>query len=265
MVKQSIKYRIIKHGLFLNFVFLLLVLCIFSSSFADEQDDEFPWEIFYPGFIKESIDEDKDGFTKEQGDCNDSDPSINPNANEICGDGIDQDCDGIDLTCPPCFNIAGDWNASETVTITCCLGGDCETNTFSGTDIITIYQNECNISYNLYLSGFGDFSRTGTIDANNIQLSGIFAVLQPQCTATKNNIIVNGTVNGDQINLQGSGKINGTCYGMGFSCTGGSTAILSRLGSPPTSRSMINNEPNIESATPSLLNNCIKIFSIIGF
>ena len=104
MVKQSIKYRIIKHGLFLNFVFLLLVLCIFSSSFADEQDDEFPWEIFYPGFIKESIDEDKDGFTKEQGDCNDSDPSINPNANEICGDGIDQDCDGIDLTCPPCFN-----------------------------------------------------------------------------------------------------------------------------------------------------------------
>jgi hypothetical protein len=46
-------------------------------------------------------DEDADGYTKKQGDCNDADASVNPGADEICGDGIDQDCDGSD---PECLN-----------------------------------------------------------------------------------------------------------------------------------------------------------------
>ncbi len=42
---------------------------------------------------------DNDGYTEGQGDCDDNDASIYPGAEEICGDDIDQDCDGEDLEC----------------------------------------------------------------------------------------------------------------------------------------------------------------------
>ncbi len=39
------------------------------------------------------VDEDDDGSCAEN-DCDDHDPNVHPNAREICGDNIDQDCDG---------------------------------------------------------------------------------------------------------------------------------------------------------------------------
>ncbi len=40
------------------------------------------------------VDEDGDGYTEEQGDCDDSDAEIHPRRDEICGDEIDWDCSG---------------------------------------------------------------------------------------------------------------------------------------------------------------------------
>ena len=44
-------------------------------------------------------DKDGDGYTENQGDCNDNSATVYLGATEICGDGIDQDCSGADLTC----------------------------------------------------------------------------------------------------------------------------------------------------------------------
>ena len=49
--------------------------------------------------IAQNGDADNDGYTVVQGDCNDNDASVYPGAAEICGDGIDQDCNGKDLQC----------------------------------------------------------------------------------------------------------------------------------------------------------------------
>lgn len=47
-----------------------------------------------------SLDRDGDGFTPNRGDCNDHNIAMNPDAADVCGDGVDQDCSGADSACP---------------------------------------------------------------------------------------------------------------------------------------------------------------------
>jgi len=47
----------------------------------------------------EWVDDDGDGYTENQGDCDDTVTAINPDAEEVCEDGVDQNCDGIDEAC----------------------------------------------------------------------------------------------------------------------------------------------------------------------
>ena len=47
-------------------------------------------------FLDRDIDNDGDGYTENQGDCNDADASVYPGAPDLSVDGVDQDCNGID-------------------------------------------------------------------------------------------------------------------------------------------------------------------------
>jgi len=46
-----------------------------------------------------AIDYDNDTYTVNTGDCDETSAQVHPGAQDICGDGIDQDCDGADLPC----------------------------------------------------------------------------------------------------------------------------------------------------------------------
>ncbi len=55
------------------------------------------------------------GFVADSMDCDDSDSTVNPGATEICGDGIDQDCDGLDPACSDCGGTILDLGAGDLV------------------------------------------------------------------------------------------------------------------------------------------------------
>ncbi|MBW2703345.1 MAG: hypothetical protein JRF33_21210, partial [Deltaproteobacteria bacterium] len=73
-----------------------------------------------------TTDADNDGYISEFDcggtDCDDTDPNVNPGADEICGDGIDQDCDGIDPDCECVTDADGDGYIS----VECEGGTDCD-------------------------------------------------------------------------------------------------------------------------------------------
>ena len=63
---------------------LILLFIPFAFACGGDNDDQ-NTELY--------VDVDMDGFSEEEGDCNDNDSEINPNATDIC-DGVDNNCDG---------------------------------------------------------------------------------------------------------------------------------------------------------------------------
>ncbi len=60
-----------------------------------------------------TTDADSDGYPSTT-DCNDTNAAIHPGATEVCGDGIDQDCSGADLSCGGTTDADGDGYPSTT-------------------------------------------------------------------------------------------------------------------------------------------------------
>ena len=72
------------------------------------------WDYALDGGDCSGEDADSDGISCEE-DCNDFDVTVYPDAEEVCDDGIDQDCDGVDEACPEdTEDDSGDVNADDT-------------------------------------------------------------------------------------------------------------------------------------------------------
>ena len=73
---------------------LLVALCpaLLAPRCGDGKDSGSPEEQADTGIDTEALDRDGDGFRSAE-DCDDEDPAVNPNAQELC-DGLDNDCDG---------------------------------------------------------------------------------------------------------------------------------------------------------------------------
>jgi len=72
------------------------------------------------------------GYARSAGDCDDGAAEVNPEAEEICGDGVDQDCSGADLACPDTGLGAGDTGDTGDTNTTGIPGTGTDTSTDTG-------------------------------------------------------------------------------------------------------------------------------------
>jgi hypothetical protein len=106
-------------------------------------------------------DDDNDGYVDSCGDCDGADASINPGAAEVCGDGIDQDCDLADLVTD--LDSDGESDAA-------CGGLDCDDNDAS---VFSTATEECD-GFDNNCDGLGSDARPLASGALTNPQSGSF-------------------------------------------------------------------------------------------
>lgn len=129
---------------------------------------------------------------------------------------------------PRCIDLSGTWRATQSVTITCRLGGESETDTVRSSGTVIVNQEGCNISFADPRAP--DLPRTGTIVGNKVSLSGQFVVgASPAVRFTENVVTMGQTiVNPRDFTLTGEGMANGTLDGSEFRCGGDTTISVQR-------------------------------------
>jgi len=154
-------------------------------------------------------DSDGDGYTIYHGDCNDLDASINPQAMEICGDGIDQDCDGSDTVCQGggSLTIAGESGNQVYLNDTWASGciADIEDGE-SETSVLTISGATFSMVENIWvdsLACYGPADITVTINGSFVLGNEVSVPMNSSIvTATKMDIVMNsykGTINNSDL------------------------------------------------------------------
>ncbi|MGH9387269.1 MAG: PKD domain-containing protein [Vicinamibacterales bacterium] len=113
-------------------------------------------------------DQDGDGFTGNQGDCNDTDAAIHPGAVDAAGDGIDQNCNGRD-------SIAGD-NTAPSASIDSPVEDAVIT---MPTDIIGTATDANFLRYTLAVAEVDSTSFTTLAIGSGPVLNGVFGRLDP--------------------------------------------------------------------------------------
>lgn len=162
------------------------------------------------------FDSDGDTYTPNEDDCNDYNKYINPAAVEICGDGIDNNCSGSDLSCadPSAFSIeidspgytqdmcAGTWSNGvcygdeRALFIGATLSGSnlptSATVTVNGRSSTTEVQNGQMMSGNMALlkcdsDGWANLVSASAINSSNV---GAAHTIEYGCNATASELLV---------------------------------------------------------------------------
>ncbi|WP_373498670.1 DUF4214 domain-containing protein [Desulfococcus sp.] len=149
---------------------------------------------------------------------------------------------------PPgaCADISGEWQMTQTLTISCCAEGYCETETESISETGYIDQDGCTIDYAYYEPGFGGGTLVGTIDGNDIRMTLNLISDDPDISFYENTIDFRGTVQGNRIDINGSGRLRGGSQGVTVVCDVTTTLVLTRS----TMASLSDVEPDDASVGP---------------
>ncbi|MDA3895678.1 MAG: MopE-related protein [Desulfobacteraceae bacterium] len=170
----------------------------------------------YPGCPPDS-DTDGDGFTPAEGDCNCNNAQIYPGATEVCGDGIDQDCNGSDLDCP-----VETWTGN----LTSSLGGGTgsSTQTFTKVDGVITVSGLITVQDPTY----GEFVLPYTGAA--VSMVGNTLTVTPTGTATQTysgqTSAFTSTTEGTFFQGSASGTFSVVFTGWGYTSSGTWTAVL---------------------------------------